>query len=1347
MAPKPTDEVEAAATDPNDHANALEEEAAAAADETAETKQQHLDHHQHQQQHHHEQGHGQHRHNHKHDRHHIYKKKKNKKKKKDNKQKEEEHDHDSDENENGISLSIGLNAVLDSSRHLQETQQQQQQHQRHLSLKEFLNDKIKVLTDTTTSTSTTTTNNNNFRQNKMFPQQRTAEMQQLYQSFLQTIGLGSTVEATTSTTSTTTSSSSRNSTTGTTTTSSSKYIISLVVGDGGVGKTSLVEHAFGYGCTGSSRGSSSSGSAYYYYYFFLKGKFDPLQDPRPLAPISQALEQLTDQILAVGSVTTAASSRSSGSATDKSSAVASSSILFSKLKQNLGVALRQAFEMDDLVTLIRDGIWSNLHHLLDVNLDLVYDLDLDRNLPNNHDVGGSTTEISTNTTTTTTTTFYLTMMITIWRTIIKCLHEIEYSIPMIVVIDNIDQVNVQSQAGSSSGSSSNYVEFFELLKHLLVDTAAFTATTTTTTTNSSSKSTSTASSGGGSLVHFVLSFRPVSSSHPINDVLRHVEEHTEQQQQQQSLQKSHQQKTPKPKVQIEFSPIILSSLDDDDDDSGDDASTKKIMSITKGNPSMINLLMFQQNQQQQKQQQLNTTNNSHGRENENETQRFIRTLDKIERRMKKMNDYHNNDDCDNSSAVSTVIIISSIIDQLLRVKSSTSLCGSEVSSESNNEQVLFGHHDRTILNIAACLGEGCGCDPRGTAGTVVGSDSHSNGNGNGIDSKKGRIDLELLQQSFSAMVSSTTPFSSSSSTKDSRAKGGGIGDDYPNNNTNNIDIHIKLNQHRELVKDCMDKYVRYGIIEKVTVSVPSGVSDKAATATTVGRNYDSHGDGNDGNDGDGDDSWEKKVLETKKKKHQEPRLQQTRDGREKKKSLIVFYKFVCSTYQKAIYEMISEDQKSKIHSRIGHVLLQDRSMVEDETSHNRSMQLMRSMSHLQLGCSTFSTLKDETINFAMVALKCGNLAKRWRLYHTSCEYYANGLKSLQRLPIRHGDSVWSLNYELVLQLTLGLATCCLHTDSYDDTKQFHSEICDHVSRKEDKAKADMLLIEMYTKQHRYQEAVELCEHTLAGNLGVSIAHNITMDDTKRTFCKLVGLEYTEEGTTALSDDEFESSILRILDSITAVIVQPHPRSVTAMKVLSMMLGPVVLQTKPQNNDEIEMIPFEGQRSDDNSGNRTDILSVLFQMMKLVLCPGGCGSTSLTQLTLSSLTSLFTSTGCTMLARFCETLRQSLLLVAEGTSANVASTSALPMLHIVDKSCRGRCLLFENGLLQMPAGGRKSQNQLKMSYRLCNDAGDTDVSEQLCDRFVLSPVEEKKISLDSDLHRCIVFLTFTFSSSQ
>mmetsp|Transcript_48528 Transcript_48528/g.117384 ORF Transcript_48528/g.117384 Transcript_48528/m.117384 type:complete len:1149 (+) Transcript_48528:4138-7584(+) len=825
-------------------------------------------------------------------------------------------------------------------------------------------------------------------------------------------------------------------------------------------------------------------------------------------------------------------------------------------------------------------------------------------------------------------------MISIWRTITKTLVDR----PIVVFIDNIDQA-------SSRPSQNAHVEFFDLLKHLLVDTAAASA--------SMSKANGTNSNThNGGAVHFVLSFRPVSSSHPINDVLRHVEES--------------QRQSPTKQQQIEFSPIILSSddmstqtilqkwMNNNKSNNRSEVSTTadvvgasasataatvvadKIMNITKGNPSMIQLLLFQQQQQQQ----LTGSSSSGGDETI-----FTKTLNKIERKMiKKTNGSGDagdgsNDKSDNTdNNVNVGAVISSIINQLLRVKSSSSL-----GSESSSNQELFAHHDRKILDIASSLGGG------------------SSGSGSGVDEM---IDLDLLQRSFSASVSA----------KSSPGGGGGDG-------STSIQNHIKFNQHREIVNDCMDKYVRYGIIEKVTVAAVGGGGGGGAKTTTTN------------NDGE---SWEGKVLETKK-------LQPSGSGGKNNKntSYSIVYKFACSTYQKAIYEMINEDQKSKIHATIGHVLL----LQEEETTEaNKNVQLMRAMTHLQLGFESFDPSdQEEKIGFSMLALECGHLAKRWRQYHTSCGYYANGLKSLQSLPIRHGDSFWKLNYELALDLTLGLATCCLHTESYEDTKQFHSEICDHACRTEDVAKADMLLIEMYTKQHRYQEAVELGQQTLSTNLGVSIADKVTLDDTKHTFCKLVGLENMHGNAPTISSDEFESSILQTVDSITAVTVQPDARTVTSMNVLSMLLGPVLLQTTPQNNEEIDIFPIEGRKSDNGDGDRGDILSVVHQMMKLVLCPGGCGSTSLTQLTLSSLTSLFTSNGLTALVKYCETLRQSLLLVAEGTATSVSTTSAV---HVVDKSSRGRCFLFENGLLQMPTG-RKSQNQLKVSYRLCNDAGDTD----------------------------------------
>jgi hypothetical protein len=314
---------------------------------------------------------------------------------------------------------------------------------------------------------------------------------------------------------------------------------------------------------------------------------------------------------------------------------------------------------------------------------------------------------------------------------------------------------------------------------------------------------------------------------------------------------------------------------------------------------------------------------------------------------------------------------------------------------------------------------------------------------------------------------------------------------------------------------------------------------------------------------------------------------------------------------------------------------------------------------------------------------------------------------------------WKSHYSLTLELTLGIATCCLQMNQWDDVEKFHADLIDHAERGVDKARADMLLIEMYMKRHMWYDAITLGTVTLSKRLGQSLATRKAAEETRTTFCRLVGIDAT--ATNNISDDDLEASILRVITSTTGGAIEPDPKKHVAMTLLNMLLGAALLQTKDDqcavgnngdNHDDDQSVDATVATSNGNDKHNNTVIqptAVLHLMMKLVLTDGGCSSTSMTQLALTLVGSIFHASGDTFLERYSETLRESLLLVAEGT-LTTGGTASTVGVQVVDKSTRGRCLVVKNGLMRMPKRG--FQNNLKLAYRLCNDAGDTDVSFSL-----------------------------------
>jgi predicted ATPase/signal transduction histidine kinase/tRNA A-37 threonylcarbamoyl transferase component Bud32 len=132
-------------------------------------------------------------------------------------------------------------------------------------------------------------------------------------------------------------------------------------------------------------------------------------------------------------------------------------------------------------------------------------------------------------------------------------------------------------------------------------------------------------------------------------------------------------------------------------------------------------------------------------------------------------------------------------------------------------------------------------------------------------------------------------------------------------------------------------------------------------------------------------------------------------------SLIPSYRFLHDQVQKAVYSLLSKNQKQEIHLEIGRLRLQSRSWLEAEDN------LFEITNHLNNGKKLIEN-SNEKINLARLNLKAGIKAKASVAYDVAYNYLQTGIKLLP------GDS-WFNQYELTLKLYIEITeTCYLHAD-------------------------------------------------------------------------------------------------------------------------------------------------------------------------------------------------------------------------------------------------------------------------------------------------------------------------------
>jgi predicted ATPase/signal transduction histidine kinase len=174
--------------------------------------------------------------------------------------------------------------------------------------------------------------------------------------------------------------------------------------------------------------------------------------------------------------------------------------------------------------------------------------------------------------------------------------------------------------------------------------------------------------------------------------------------------------------------------------------------------------------------------------------------------------------------------------------------------------------------------------------------------------------------------------------------------------------------------------------------------------------------------------------------------------------IAVPYKFLHDRVQQAAYSLIPENQKQTTHLKIGQLLQQNYSEVEQEEK------LFDIASHLNLAIELISQPKArETL--AELNLKAGQRATNATAYAAARSYIQTGISLLT-------DTCWQDRYELTFNLyVLAAETAYLNTD-FEAAETLSEEILHHVSNLLDRVRIYELKVQMYTAQNQLQLAVD-----------------------------------------------------------------------------------------------------------------------------------------------------------------------------------------------------------------------------------------------------------------------------------
>ncbi|MBD2450634.1 AAA family ATPase [Nostoc sp. FACHB-152] len=183
------------------------------------------------------------------------------------------------------------------------------------------------------------------------------------------------------------------------------------------------------------------------------------------------------------------------------------------------------------------------------------------------------------------------------------------------------------------------------------------------------------------------------------------------------------------------------------------------------------------------------------------------------------------------------------------------------------------------------------------------------------------------------------------------------------------------------------------------------------------------------------------------------------------------YKFLHDRVQQAAYSLIPEHQKQATHLKIGQLLLQKSSLIEQEEK------LFDIVGHLNLG-QDLITQSTERESLAQLNLAAGKKAKNSTAYAAARAYFQAGIELLIA-------NCWQEQYELTLNLYVAAAEAAYLNADFDGMEQIAQEVLHSAQSALDKVKIYEIQIAAQTAQTRHLAAIAVGRDALS-QLGVEL---------------------------------------------------------------------------------------------------------------------------------------------------------------------------------------------------------------------------------------------------------------------
>ncbi|MEH2213727.1 trifunctional serine/threonine-protein kinase/ATP-binding protein/sensor histidine kinase [Nostoc sp.] len=183
------------------------------------------------------------------------------------------------------------------------------------------------------------------------------------------------------------------------------------------------------------------------------------------------------------------------------------------------------------------------------------------------------------------------------------------------------------------------------------------------------------------------------------------------------------------------------------------------------------------------------------------------------------------------------------------------------------------------------------------------------------------------------------------------------------------------------------------------------------------------------------------------------------------------YRFLHDRVQQAAYFLISDEQKTVTHLKIGQLLRENLSELEIEEK------LFDLVGHLNLGIELISQASDRQA-LAQLNFKAGSKAKNATAYTAARVYFQTGISLLQ-------PDCWQTQYELALNLHLAVTEASYLNSDFESMEEMAGVVLQNAQTIFDKVKIYEIKIVALTAQSQILEAIAVGADVLS-QLGVDL---------------------------------------------------------------------------------------------------------------------------------------------------------------------------------------------------------------------------------------------------------------------